>query len=124
MGSKIVYIRKSGAEIVAYEDQVTAGLWHIPPKATEVKPPSFNAETHTCKFIDEDWVVAVIPEPEPDIGLKEKDPDALPLTYADNRRAEYPSIGDQLDMQYHDQLDGTTTWKDAIAKVKADNPKK
>ena len=35
----------------------------------------------------------------------------------------YPSIQDQLDMQYHDAVDGTTTWKDAIAKVKADNPK-
>ena len=40
------------------------------------------------------------------------------------RDRQYPSIGDQLDMQYHDQLNGTTTWKDAIAKVKADNPKK
>ena len=39
------------------------------------------------------------------------------------RDRQYPSIGDQLEMQYHDQLDGTTTWKDAIAKVKADNPK-
>ena len=35
----------------------------------------------------------------------------------------YPSIGDQLDMQYKDLLNGTTTWKDAIAKVKTDNPK-
>ena len=43
--------------------------------------------------------------------------------YARNRATAYPSIGDQLDMQYHDQIDGTTTWKDAIAKVKADNPK-
>jgi len=43
--------------------------------------------------------------------------------YARNRASAFPSIGDQLDMQYHDQLDGTTTWKDAIAKVKADNPK-
>ena len=43
--------------------------------------------------------------------------------YARKRQAEYPSIGDQLDMQYHDQLNGTTTWKDAIAKVKADHPK-
>ncbi len=43
--------------------------------------------------------------------------------YARNRATAYPSIGDQLDMQYHDQLNGTTTWKDAIAKVKADNPK-
>tara|TARA_Y100000310_G_scaffold32774_1_gene31036 strand:- start:228 stop:518 length:291 start_codon:yes stop_codon:yes gene_type:complete len=43
--------------------------------------------------------------------------------YARKRQAEFPSVGDQLDMQYHDQLNGTTTWKDAIAKVKADNPK-
>ena len=35
----------------------------------------------------------------------------------------YPSISEQLDMMYHDQVDGTTTWKDAIAQVKADNPK-
>ena len=43
--------------------------------------------------------------------------------YARNRVSAYPSIQDQLDMMYHDQVDGTTTWKDAIAKVKADNPK-
>ena len=35
----------------------------------------------------------------------------------------YPSIGEQLDMQYWDSVNGTTTWKDAVAKVKADNPK-
>ena len=35
----------------------------------------------------------------------------------------YTSIGDQLDMQYKDLLNGTTTWKDAVAKVKSDNPK-
>jgi len=39
------------------------------------------------------------------------------------RDREYPSIGDQLDMQYWDAVNGTTTWKDAIAQVKADNPK-
>jgi len=43
--------------------------------------------------------------------------------YARNRASAFPSIGDQLDMQYHDQIDGTTTWEDAIAKVKSDNPK-
>ena len=35
----------------------------------------------------------------------------------------YPSIQDQLDMQYWDSVNGTTTWKDAVAKVKSDNPK-
>jgi hypothetical protein len=35
----------------------------------------------------------------------------------------YPLIQDQLDMQYWDSVNGTTTWKDAVAKVKSDNPK-
>ena len=43
--------------------------------------------------------------------------------YARNRASAFPSTGDQLDMQYWDQVNGTTTWKDAIAKVKSDNPK-
>ena len=40
--------------------------------------------------------------------------------YKDDRRTAYPDIGDQMDMQYHDLVDGTTTWKDAVAKVKND----
>ena len=39
------------------------------------------------------------------------------------RDRTYPELGEQMDMQYHDSVDGTTTWKDAIAKVKSDNPK-
>ena len=39
------------------------------------------------------------------------------------RQSAYPSWQDQLDMQYHDAVDGTTTWEDAIAKLKEDNPK-
>jgi hypothetical protein len=35
------------------------------------------------------------------------------------RKREYPSIGDQLDMQYHDAINSTTTWADAITAVKA-----
>ena len=43
--------------------------------------------------------------------------------YKDDRRITYPDIREHMDMQYHDLVDGTTKWKDAIAKVKADNPK-
>ena len=43
--------------------------------------------------------------------------------YAQYRVAAYPSIGDQLDMQYHDLVDSTTTWVDAIAAVKSKYPK-
>ena len=43
--------------------------------------------------------------------------------YSRDRKEAYPSIEDQLDMQYWDAVNGTTTWKDAIAQVKEDNPK-
>ena len=43
--------------------------------------------------------------------------------YQRNRSLAYPSIQEQLDMQYWDSVNGTTTWADAIAKVKADYPK-
>jgi hypothetical protein len=43
--------------------------------------------------------------------------------YAQYRVEAYPSIGDQLDMQYHDLVDSTTTWRSAIAAVKSKYPK-
>ena len=45
------------------------------------------------------------------------------LDYQRKRIEKYPSIQDQLDMQYWDKKNGTTTWVDAITKVKTDNPK-
>ena len=36
---------------------------------------------------------------------------------------KYATIGEQLDQQYKDAVNGTTTWKDAIAAVKAAHPK-
>jgi len=44
-------------------------------------------------------------------------------SYKDDRAAAYPSIQEQLDMQYWDSVNGTTTWADAIAAVKAAHPK-
>ena len=38
------------------------------------------------------------------------------------RRSAYGDLGSQLDMQYHDNVDGTTTWKDHVAAVKTANP--
>jgi len=35
----------------------------------------------------------------------------------------YPSWQEQMDMQYWDKVNETSTWQDAIAKVKSDNPK-
>ena len=43
--------------------------------------------------------------------------------YSRNRATAYASTGDQLDMQYWDSVNNTTTWKDHIASVKAQFPK-
>jgi len=43
--------------------------------------------------------------------------------YKTARQEAYGSIADQLDMQYWDSVNETTTWADHIAQVKADNPK-
>ena len=54
------------------------------------------------------------------------DKDAVNTEYAKQEyknKRRYPSTQDQLDMQYWDKKNGTTTWVDAVAKVKSDNPK-
>ena len=43
--------------------------------------------------------------------------------YQRDRAIAYAPIEEQLDMQYHDSVDGTTTWKDHIAGVKSKYPK-
>ena len=64
--------------------------------------------------ISNDDIVAKQAELQSDYDAKE---------YQRVREKAYPSWQDQLDMQYHDQVNGTTTWADAIAKVKSDFPK-
>lgn len=43
--------------------------------------------------------------------------------YKEKREDSYPDWKTQMDMQYWDSVNGTTTWKDLITKIKSDNPK-
>ena len=43
--------------------------------------------------------------------------------YQRDRETSYPSIQEQLDMQYWDAVNGTKKWQETVAKVKTDNPK-
>ena len=43
--------------------------------------------------------------------------------YARARADAYAPIGDQLDMQYHDSVNGSRTWLDHIEAVKEAHPK-
>ena len=68
------------------------------------------------------WLNGTTPIAVDDIKTKQTE-----LTNANShvgpRSLAYPTIQDQLDMQYWDKVNSTTTWQDAIAKVKSDNPK-
>ena len=92
-----------------------------------IKKINPNAE---FKYLEEDintiqWLNGTTPIPVADIEAKmikvQAEYDAE--EWKRNRQAEYPSIQEQLDMQYWDKVNGTTNWEDAIAKVKSDNPK-
>ena len=50
-------------------------------------------------------------------------PDVKSPSYDRLRAAEYPSREEQLDMQFHDQVNGTTTWRDIIQAIKDKYPK-
>jgi hypothetical protein len=45
------------------------------------------------------------------------------LQYQRDRAKEYPSIQEQLDMQYWDSVNGTNTWQDKINEIKTKYPK-
>ena len=45
------------------------------------------------------------------------------LSYEKKRIKEYPHYRDQLDMMYHDLINGTTTWEDKITEIKDKYPK-
>ena len=55
--------------------------------------------------------------------LKELKADYDSKQYQRDRADAYPSIQEQLDMQYWDAVNGTKKWQEAVAKVKDDNPK-
>jgi len=44
-------------------------------------------------------------------------------TYSELRQAAYAPLAEQLDMQYHDTINGTETWLDHIKSVKEAHPK-
>ena len=85
-------------------------------KATAIKSLQANAE-FVIRGDEIEWLSSDITQPTDE----EISAEQTRLQYTEDR--VYPSIEEQLDMQYWDAVNGTTTWKDAIAQVKADNPK-
>jgi len=95
--------------------------------AQAIKKINPNAEfTINANDINEiTWLNGTTPIPKADIEAKmvEVQAEYDANQYQRDRATAYPSIQEQLDMQYWDKVNGTTNWEDAIAKVKLDNPK-
>ena len=81
-----------------------------------LKPMYKQVNNERLEFSDSDYAQAKI-----DLGNSKWNDQQF--GYIQARQEAYGSIADQLDMQYWDAVNGTTTWKDHIAKVKSDNPK-
>ena len=61
-------------------------------------------------------------EAEIDAEIKRLEDEWVSQDYARNRKAEYNALN-QLEMQFDDKEDGTTTWEDAIKAIKTKWPK-
>ena len=59
------------------------------------------------------WLHGTVEISTADIDAKKAE-----LAYVEPRERAYPTWQDQMDMQYHDLVDGTSTWQDAIQAVK------
>jgi hypothetical protein len=71
------------------------------------------------------WLNGTTPIPANEILAKQQE---LILEYNANkyqrdRAVDYPSLADQLDMQYWDKINGTNKWQQAINAVKQKYPK-
>ena len=83
-----------------------------------------NGEIYSnLKLLNDDATMPTEAEVNAKIAELQADLDYQNLDYVKARKLAYKPIEEQLDMQYKDLVNGTTTWKDHIAQVKADNPK-
>jgi hypothetical protein len=71
------------------------------------------------------WLNGTAPIPANEILAKQQEliTEYNAKQYQRNRAKEYPSIQEQLDLQYWDKLNNTTKWEEAINAVKNKYPK-
>jgi len=71
------------------------------------------------------WLNGTTPIPTNEILAKQQEliAEYNSKQYQRNRAKAYPSIQEQLDLQYWDKINNTDTWEQAINAVKAQYPK-
>jgi hypothetical protein len=71
------------------------------------------------------WLNETTPIPANEILAKQQEliTEYNSKKYQRDRAVDYPSLADQLDMQYWDKINGTNKWQQAINAVKQKYPK-
>jgi hypothetical protein len=71
------------------------------------------------------WLNGTTPIPANEILAKQQEliAEYNSNQYQRDRAKDYPSLADQLDMQYWDKINGTNKWQQAINAVKQKYPK-
>ena len=71
------------------------------------------------------WLNGTTPIPANEILAKQQEliTEYNSKKYQRDRAVDYPSLADQLDMQYWDKINGTNKWEEAINAVKNKYPK-
>ena len=82
----------------------------------------YGNELNDCKI---EWLEATNPISKLEIEAKiiELQEEYNSNKYQRDRAVDYPSLADQLDMQYWDKINGTNKWQQAINAVKQKYPK-
>ena len=96
---------------------------------TFTKEMAINSLMPTANFASRDGVIEWLDAVQTQPTQAEIDAEVIRLQaeydsqeYARNRKAEYEQLN-QFEMQFDDQLNGTTTWVDTINEIKGRHPK-
>ena len=102
------YDIKTGNPVPRQISPLEEGVWLMPGGSTDVEPPEFNKETHTCSFNGTKWVVEEIPPPE-------SEPEAPEPTFLDKRMMEYGTAEEQLEFITEN---GLAAWQSKVSEIK------
>ena len=79
-------------------------------------------DINTCE-IEQHNGTTPIPKADIEAKMTELQAEYDANQYQRDRATAYPSIQEQLDMQYWDSVNGTNTWQDKINEIKTKYPK-
>lgn len=122
----IAYNIQNANEVPRQKSPLEPGIWLMPGGCTDVIPPEFNRETHTCKFDGTAWVVELIPEPESEL---EESSETFPTAMEQLRMMRNSKLAQSdwrmtVDYPYSDQTEWEiyrTELRDIPQKIEAEN---